>query len=269
MEITTLCAVVATLRVLPNRSQFFMYESVSLSCEHQGNSSEWRVKRNTSTGINEDCPTSWGTRHETHCSTDVYPMETGVYWCESEAGECSSTINITVTGGSVILESPVLPVMEGDNVTLSCTYVTNSFSNITSYFYKDELFIGSSSTGNLTIHSVSKSDEGFYKCKISGGEQSPDSWLTVREAGHPELPPHPPHKCVLLPVVVVCLLLALAMLLCLWRHHKGRSDVSYTDVTIVQDAQPQRIRDVEAAHTVYTTLKPEYLTGNNSTSAGM
>uniref|UniRef100_A0A4W6BXN7 Ig-like domain-containing protein n=1 Tax=Lates calcarifer TaxID=8187 RepID=A0A4W6BXN7_LATCA len=89
-------------------------------------------------------------------------------------------LSVCLSGGSVILESPVLPVMEGDNVTLSCTYVTNSFSNITSYFYKDELFIGSSSTGNLTIHSVSKSDEGFYKCKISGGEQSPDSWLTVR-----------------------------------------------------------------------------------------
>ncbi|XP_050923009.1 low affinity immunoglobulin gamma Fc region receptor II isoform X2 [Lates calcarifer] len=223
----------ATLRVLPNRSQFFMYESVSLSCEHQGNSSEWRVKRNTSTGINEDCPTSWGTRHETHCSTDVYPMETGVYWCESEAGECSSTINITVTGGSVILESPVLPVMEGDNVTLSCTYVTNSFSNITSYFYKDELFIGSSSTGNLTIHSVSKSDEGFYKCKISGGEQSPDSWLTVRE--HPESSQSTPAH-ILLPVVGLCLVSVstFVLLLCLCRTQEGEISptvVLYTDVT--------------------------------------
>ncbi|XP_074480455.1 low affinity immunoglobulin gamma Fc region receptor II-b-like isoform X1 [Sebastes fasciatus] len=255
MAITTLCALVAALRVLPNRSQFFQYESVSLICEQRGgNSSEWRVKKNTSIYINEECLISWERTHESHCFIDdLYPSDTGVYWCESAAGECSDAVSITVNAGSVILESPVLPVTEGDDVTLSCRTKTTS-SNLTADFYKDGLLIRSSSTGEMTIHSVSWSDEGLYKCNISGVGGSPESRLTVR-AGHPE-PPDSPLVCVLLPVVGVCLLLVSVMLLCLWRRHKGDPDVPYTDVTITQEVQPNRIRDVDAEPTFYSTVKP-------------
>ena len=84
--------------------------------------------------------------------------------------------------GPVILESPVLPVMEGDDVTLSCKNInTMTFSsNLTTDFYKNGFLMATSSTGNITIHNISKSDEGFYKCNISGVGQSPDSWLAVR-----------------------------------------------------------------------------------------
>ncbi|KAI3375455.1 hypothetical protein L3Q82_003789 [Scortum barcoo] len=175
MAITTLCAVVAVLRVLPNRAQFFLHESVSLSCELQGNSSVWTVKRNT-TDINEKCSTSWDRRNGSHCLIeDLYPSDTAAYWCESAAGEKSPAVSITVTDGSVILDSPALPVMEGDDVTLRC----NSSETSSTDFYKDGLLIGSSSTGNMTIVGVSKSDEGVYKCNVSGAE-SPDSRLTVR-----------------------------------------------------------------------------------------
>ncbi|KAG8005917.1 Fc receptor-like protein 5 [Nibea albiflora] len=171
----------AALRVVPNRSQFFQYEEISLSCEQQGSSSEWSIKRNTSLKINQDCFTSWGRVDESLCVTDtLYPADTGVYWCESAAGECSDPINITVTGGVVILESPALPVMEGDDVTLRCISRMTSSSNLTADFYKDGRLIGSSSTGNMTIYRVSKSDEGVYECNISGAGQSPDSRLTIR-----------------------------------------------------------------------------------------
>lgn len=83
----------------------------------------------------------------------------------------------------MILESPVLPVMEGDDVTLGCRDEDGSSSNHSADFYKDEVFISSSSTGNMTIYSVSSSDEGFYWCNISGSGRSlvsPRSWLTVR-----------------------------------------------------------------------------------------
>ncbi|XP_059210474.1 Fc receptor-like protein 5 [Centropristis striata] len=234
MDFTTLCTVVANLRVVPDRSQFFQYESVSLSCEHQGNSSEWSVKRNTSRHINQDCSVFGNTINESHCcSDDLYIFDSGVYWCESAAGECSDAVNILVTGGPVILESPAVPVMEGDAVTLSCrTKSTSSSDNISADFYRDGLFISSSSTGEMTIHSVSTSDEGLYKCNVSGGGESPDGWLAVR-AGHPE-PPNSPLTHILLPVVGVDLWLVCVMLLCLWRSHKDEIDPSvvlYTDVT--------------------------------------
>ncbi|KAK1890406.1 Fc receptor-like protein 5 [Dissostichus eleginoides] len=178
MELATLCSVLATLRVLPNKSQFFVYESVSFSCE--GNSSEWKVKRNTSRNTNEDCPNSSDRKNLYHFVIgDLYTSDSGVYWCESEAGRCSNSVNITVSGGSVILESPSVPVMEGESVTLICR---NQTSTLSADFYKDGRLISSSSTGNITIHRVSKSDEGLYKCNISDGGQSPESWLAVRDA---------------------------------------------------------------------------------------
>ncbi|XP_070786038.1 low affinity immunoglobulin gamma Fc region receptor II-like [Enoplosus armatus] len=181
----------AALRVLPNRSQFFQYESVSLSCELQGNSSGWRVKRNTSSIIKES-HMFWNRINESYyIFEDLYPSDTGVYWCESAAGECSEAVSITVTGGSVILESPGLPVMEGDDVTLRCTNRTpSSSSSLTADFYKDGLLIRSSSAGDMTLHGVSKSDEGLYRCSIPGSGASPDSWLTVRvsEPAGPDAP---------------------------------------------------------------------------------
>ena len=81
----------------------------------------------------------------------------------------------------MILESPVLPVQEGDDVTLRCmTSDATSSVNLTVEFYKEGLLIGRSSTGDLTIHKVCKSDEGAYKCNIAGAGESPDSWLAVR-----------------------------------------------------------------------------------------
>ncbi|XP_041820475.1 low affinity immunoglobulin gamma Fc region receptor III-like isoform X2 [Chelmon rostratus] len=168
-----------SIRVSPSRSQFLQYESVSLSCEVSAGGG--RLKRNTTSRGTESCPYSWGNLDRSTCTIDtLYPSDTGFYWCESSSGAQSEVVHIKVTGGSVILESPVLPVMEGDAVTLRCTNRKSSSSSPTADFYKDGLLIRSSSTGNMTIHSVSESDEGLYMCNISGAGQSPDSWLEVR-----------------------------------------------------------------------------------------
>ena len=81
--------------------------------------------------------------------------------------------------GPVILESPVLPVMEGHNVTLSCTTKTPTSS--VSSFYKDGLLIETAPTAQIhNIYNVSKSDEGLYRCSVSGLGDSPESLLAVR-----------------------------------------------------------------------------------------
>ncbi|XP_065325896.1 uncharacterized protein LOC134623189, partial [Pelmatolapia mariae] len=79
---------------------------------------------------------------------------------------------------SVILQSPVLPVMEGDDVTLLCETKTTP-SNLPAAFYKDGSLIRKQPTGHMTIQHVSRSDEGLYKCDISGHGESPSSWITV------------------------------------------------------------------------------------------
>ncbi|KAI3376425.1 hypothetical protein L3Q82_016430 [Scortum barcoo] len=83
--------------------------------------------------------------------SDIVTWDSGVYWCESRDGTTSNTINITVTGGSVILQSPVLPVMEGDDVTLHCKTKTPP-SNLPAAFYKDGSLIRPESAGHMTIH---------------------------------------------------------------------------------------------------------------------
>ncbi|XP_042257395.1 uncharacterized protein LOC121889477 isoform X2 [Thunnus maccoyii] len=96
--------------------------------------------------------------------------------------------------------------------------MVKSSSNLTAEFYRDGLHIGSSSTGHMTIHSVSKSDEGLYKCYISGAGESPDSWLAVRDEFDP--------------------------------------DVSYTDVTITEVQQPKRYKEMYTTSAVYSSVKP-------------
>ncbi|XP_049923201.1 high affinity immunoglobulin gamma Fc receptor I-like [Epinephelus moara] len=116
--------------------------------------------------------------------------QSGVYWCESETGQFSNAVNITIQYGNIILVSPVHPVTEGDSVTLGCKLRTEKVPyNVD--FYKNDKLIQNVTGGELTISAVSKSDEGFYKCtgKKSQGWQSltsPESWMSVKSASRSE-----------------------------------------------------------------------------------
>ncbi|XP_036843299.1 basement membrane-specific heparan sulfate proteoglycan core protein-like isoform X7 [Oncorhynchus mykiss] len=171
----------ASLTVNPNRTQHFTSKSLSLICELKGNSTGWRLKRHTETAWSSECPSTWRSITESTCTiTSLDTWYSGVFWCESGSGENSNAVNITVNDGDVILESPVHPVTEGDSVTLTCTFRhqgTNSKPKTD--FYKDGTLIKNETTGEMTIPAVSKSDEGFYKCKSDEGE-SPESWVTMR-----------------------------------------------------------------------------------------
>uniref|UniRef100_A0AAX7URD9 Ig-like domain-containing protein n=1 Tax=Astatotilapia calliptera TaxID=8154 RepID=A0AAX7URD9_ASTCA len=169
----------AHLTVSPNQSQFFEGDFVSLSCEEDDSSTRWNLTRNTRKQQRTQCGVRWGIPARSSCNISyVFPLDSGVYWCESREGPISNMVNLTVTGGSVILQSPVLPVMEGDDVTLLCKTKTTP-SNFPAAFFKDGVFIGKEPTGHMTIQHVSRSDEGLYKCDISGHGESPSSWITV------------------------------------------------------------------------------------------
>ncbi|XP_018545231.1 sialoadhesin [Lates calcarifer] len=236
----------ARLTVSPSRSQMFEGDSVSLSCEEDDSSAGWRLRRNTTKQTRAECGAEWGKSSGSSCIISfIFPLDSGVYWCESREGATSNIISITVTGGSVILQSPVLPVMEGHDVTLHCK--TKTPSNLPAAFYKDGSLIRTEATGHMTIHHVTKSDEGLYKCNIGSDGESPPSWITVTEkpttpgptptptscsSSSPSSsstdttshPPFPVRKVVCVSGLVVLVLLVSVVLLVnlyLWRKSKG------------------------------------------------
>ncbi|XP_047434172.1 low affinity immunoglobulin gamma Fc region receptor II-like [Mugil cephalus] len=166
----------AFVRISPNRLQFFEYESVTLYCKGVFDCDV----ESTSKGRKPSCCTTDDiTFRGPNCTIEnIYREDSGKYWC-LEGRQRRNIININVTSGFVILESPALPVMEGEDVTLSCR-TKNSSSNIQADFYKDGVLKWTSSTGSMIIKTVSMSDQGFYKCHISGVGESLHSWLSLR-----------------------------------------------------------------------------------------
>ncbi|XP_037613810.1 low affinity immunoglobulin gamma Fc region receptor III-like isoform X5 [Sebastes umbrosus] len=203
----------AAFWIIPTRLQLFEYDPVSFKCVGSDGLTGWSVLRRNKTDTST-CGSKWGVSHESSCTIkNAYPEDSGEYWCETGRGKKSNIVNVSVTAGSVILESPVLPVTEGNDVTLSCRNKKTS-SKLTADFYKDGRVIRSSSTGEMTIHSVSWSDEGLYKCNISGAGESPDSRLAVREHTHTSSDPSSssPTPWIVVSVLLIVLLLALGLL---------------------------------------------------------
>lgn len=177
-----------------------------MKCKSEDSSDGWELRSST----NDSKPCDGG------CSLkDVYPSDSGVYWCEYRRRECSNRVNITVTGtepmfrslhlkteelpeiqnimltlslaalpdGTVILEVPALPVTAGNTVTLRCShreryspYATSAFRTV---FYKDDVFIGTEPTGEMILPAVSMSDQGSYRCEHPEKGKSQQSWLSI------------------------------------------------------------------------------------------
>ncbi|XP_053346059.1 low affinity immunoglobulin gamma Fc region receptor II-like [Clarias gariepinus] len=180
-----------SLIINPSRTQHFTGQSLSLSCEDQRHSTGWTVRRHTHSNKLSHC--SWAAVTGSTCNiSSLSTYYTGVYWCESESGENSNPVNITVHGesslGDVILESPVHPVTEGRPLTLRCLYRNTNSSKLRADFYKERSVLQTQTTGEMIIHKVSKSDEGFYHCKYSERGESPKSWVSVRGSSRVEAP---------------------------------------------------------------------------------
>ncbi|XP_067436750.1 Fc receptor-like protein 5 [Thunnus thynnus] len=201
-----------TLKVSPDRVQHFTSDSVSLSCE--GNSTEWRVMRFPE---DHNC-SNWRSMTGSICNIYSYQQSDAVYWCESGSGEFSNAVNITIQNADIILVSPVHPVTEGDSVTLGCKLKRGELlSNV--FFYQNDKLIQNDTRGELNISAVSKSDEGFYKCKYSGKE-SVQSWLSVKAVSRPD------SSSSLIPLIVglVCGIIFIILLLLLYRYRRSKGE---------------------------------------------
>ncbi|XP_028315498.1 uncharacterized protein LOC114471111 isoform X2 [Gouania willdenowi] len=193
--ITSAVQKAAGLRVSLGRSQFFTGESVTLSCEDRDISTGWILKRRTTRSVSQ-CGHDFGDFVDPNCTMSyLVSWDTGAYWCESKDGVTSGHINLTISGpgSKVLLQSPVHPVTEGQDVVLSC-HTNNAGSNTTASFYRDHNHLMTTPTGHMTLRNVSRSDEGFYKCTFSSHGESPPNWISITGVEEREEPSGGRHK---------------------------------------------------------------------------
>ncbi|XP_026012963.1 Fc receptor-like protein 5 [Astatotilapia calliptera] len=206
-------------RIVPDSLQFFEYDNVSVHCEEDNSISEWTVKWKSHKIANASLTLNISA---SPCTiSPIFEKHSGEYWCENEEGERSEVLNISITAGFVILESPTIPVKVGNEVTFNCTNKKTQSEHITD-FYKDGVSLGTWYQSSMTIKNVSKSDEGLYKCSISGAGESPESWLAVIKQSKAFPVPHKetdlsqsplPKKGILLWTVICVLLVDLLFFL--------------------------------------------------------
>ncbi|XP_028973568.1 low affinity immunoglobulin gamma Fc region receptor II-a-like isoform X1 [Esox lucius] len=238
----------ASLHISPDSSQVFEYDSLTVSCDVG-----WVVKRFTLKEETTECGNTWGKRNILDCIiSSLRTRDIGQYWCESGSGERSSTVNITVHDGCVILESPALPVTEGHSVSLNCRYKKTP-SNLTADFYKDGSLIRNESTGVMTIPAVSQSDEGLYSCRHPELGESPESRMTVTDNRTP--------SALFIPLSAAGLFISLISLLVGFCYCKRNRDVAseFRDEMYCEVMKPDQVskkrRESPGSDTLYSTVQ--------------
>ncbi|KAK5893152.1 hypothetical protein CgunFtcFv8_006050 [Champsocephalus gunnari] len=175
-----------------NRSQFFSNEAFTLGCQLPDDNAPWKMMRfNDWTGAVTECPGQVSSDHRLSSTiTPVYLDSYILYWCENPAGDRSNSLNVSIASVTV-LESPPLPVMEGEDVMLRCFQRDRKTKEISSSFhtsyYKNSRLIDNrfgrgpfDQEGNFTLRAVTKADEGVYTCKMPEAGGSFESWLSVK-----------------------------------------------------------------------------------------
>ncbi|KAK5875492.1 hypothetical protein CesoFtcFv8_026570 [Champsocephalus esox] len=182
-----------------NRSQFFSNEAFTLGCQLPDDNAPVEddevglllVAFNDWTGTVTECPGQVSSDHRLSSTiTPVYLDSYSLYWCENPAGDRSNSLNVSIASVTV-LESPPLPVMEGEDVMLRCFQRDRKTKEISSSFhasyYKNSRLIDNrfgrgpfDQEGNFTLRAVTKADEGVYTCKMPEAGGSFESWLSVK-----------------------------------------------------------------------------------------
>lgn len=92
----------AFLTVIPESSQLFEYDNLSLSCGENSSILGWKVIRASGENLTVQSCEKWGTHTPFGCVLCAIKYEDrGIYWCESLAKERSNSVNITVHGMTV------------------------------------------------------------------------------------------------------------------------------------------------------------------------
>ncbi|XP_051742847.1 Fc receptor-like protein 5 isoform X3 [Ctenopharyngodon idella] len=243
-----------SLIISPSRTQHFTSVSLSLSCENKSNSDGWTVRRYTDSRGLEDCSSSvFGSQTGSTCKiSSTRISHTGVYWCQSESGAKSHPVNITVHFG-VVLESPVHPVTEGDNLTLHCLYKHPTPSILRADFYKDGSLIQNQTT-EMIIPTVSKSHEGFYYCKHPERGESPKSWISVRVS------PDSRSDGLKQPVIIgvtaglTVVFFIIVFLVLLWRYRNNKGGRSESPSAVSQQQNISQTSEQNQSEDGYKTL---------------
>ncbi|XP_058874288.1 Fc receptor-like protein 5 isoform X2 [Acipenser ruthenus] len=151
-------------------AQIFKSESVTLRCEVQGDYTDWRF-----TWYKDGSKVSATQDYYSRIDGDKYTISfatkghSGEYTCKGERkgnpsySKTSDALTLRVSDERVILQTPTQPVFEGDALTLRCR-VRYNYHITRVVFYKDNKELQSQADTELSVHRVSKSDEGSYKC---------------------------------------------------------------------------------------------------------
>ncbi|XP_026095800.1 Fc receptor-like protein 5 [Carassius auratus] len=243
-----------SLIISPSRTQHFTYVSLSLSCEDQSNSDRWRVRRYTDTWGLEDCSSShWGSQTGSTCTiSSTITSHTGVYWCQSESGEISHPVNITVHLG-VIMESPVHPVTEGDSLTLRCLYPYTTPPILRADFYKDGSLIQNQTT-EMIISTVSKSHEGFYYCKHPERGESPKSWISVTASSTTSESDGLNPMIIGVTAGLIFTFLIIVFLVLLWRYRNNKGVRSQSPSRVSEQQNSSQTSEQNQSQAGYNTL---------------
>ncbi|XP_026054610.1 uncharacterized protein LOC113040500 [Carassius auratus] len=186
---------------------------------------------------------------------------TGVYVCRAERGiPAYNTITsnkqlICVTAG-VILESAVHPVTEGETLTLRCLDQNTSSPKLRADFYKDGSLIQNQTT-EMIISTVSKSDEGFYSCKLPERGESPKSWISVtvssRRSGFDDLSP--------VGVTAGLIFFIIVFFVFLWRYRNNKGGRSESLSRVSQQQNSSQTSEQNQSEAGNITLMSDIVSG--------
>ncbi|KAK1803344.1 hypothetical protein P4O66_004122 [Electrophorus voltai] len=198
----------AVVSVSPD-NHVFRGETVTLRCDIQGEGDTgW-----TYSWYKNNYSLYPHTTYNPYMISSVTQYYSGTYTCrryrgrDSQSSEISNAVTLTVSvrPQALLSVSPQSWLTEGVSVSLSCEVRDSSTGWTFSWYravpyrecltpvtdihgihvradlYKDGSLIQTQTAAEITIHTVSKSDEGVYYCKHPERGDSPHSWVSVRD----------------------------------------------------------------------------------------